>query len=67
LRQIGREEEELLKTLPEDKPFMTRDVKGDLGSIKTSFILCSLEERGLVRRKGKAGKLGRYVLWEKKA
>jgi chromosome segregation and condensation protein ScpB len=66
LKRIGKDEEDLLKTLPEDRPFTTREVKGNRGSVKTSYILCSLEERGLVRRKGRAGKLGRYVLWEKK-
>ena len=65
MRRIGKEEEELLRNLPSE-PFTTREVKGNLGSVKTSFILCSLEERGLVRRKGRTGKSGRYILWEKK-
>jgi len=65
LKQLSLEEEEILKLLP-NKPFMTREIKSDRGNVKVAFILRSLVERGLVRRKGKTGKLKRYILWEKK-
>lgn len=65
MKQLSLEEEEILKLLP-DKPFMTREIKSNRGNVKVAFILRSLTERGLVRRKGKAGKTRRYILWEKK-
>jgi hypothetical protein len=64
LKQLSLEEEEILKLLP-SKPFMTREIKSDKGNVKVAFILRSLEGKGLVRRKGKAGKLKRYILWKK--
>ena len=65
MKQIGKDEEEILKVLP-DKPFMSREVKSEKNNVKVAFILRSLEQKGFVRRKGKTGKLKRYILWEKK-
>jgi len=64
VKQISTEEEEILKLLP-NKPFMSRNIKSDKGSVKVAFILRSLEERGLVKRAGRCGKLGRYILWKR--
>jgi hypothetical protein len=44
---------------------MSRNIKSDKGSVKVAFILRSLEERGLVKRAGRCGKLGRYILWKR--
>jgi len=65
MKQISKDEEEILRVLP-DKPFMSREVKSEKNNVKVAFILRSLEQKGLVRRKGKTGKLKRYILWEKK-
>jgi repressor of nif and glnA expression len=66
LKQISLEEEEVLKLLPHNEKFMSRDIKVEgKNSVKVAFILRSLEERKLVRRVGKGGKLGRYILWKK--
>jgi predicted transcriptional regulator len=66
LRRLSLEEEGVLKLLPHNEKFMSRDIKIEgKGSVKVSFILCSLEERGLVKRVGVCGKSGRYILWKK--
>ena len=65
MKQISTEEEEILKLLPSGT-FMSRDVKSDKGSVRVAFILRSLEERGLVKRAGRTGKSGRYILWKRK-
>lgn len=64
MKQLSLEEEEILKLLP-NEPFMAREVKSDRGNVKIAFILRSLEGKGLVKRKGKTGKLKRYILWKK--
>jgi len=58
--RLSNEEERLYKSLP-STPFTSREV----GSGRTCYTLCGLEEKGLVRRKGTTGRLGRYILWEK--
>jgi predicted transcriptional regulator len=56
LKQLSLKEEEILKLLP-NEPFTTREIKSNRGNVKVAFILRSLVERGLVRRKGKSRKI----------
>lgn len=69
IRLTMNEKEELISSLPDDGSFSVKDLKKKLSKgFQNKHLgptLKALEDRGIVRRAGTTGRLGRYILWQK--